>query len=1042
MPSATRAGIYPALLLLTSSLSPSFAYAQAGEEPPSTETEAGAETEPEAEPETETETETEPGTGTEAETEAESEAEAGTETETETETETDSESDDDIDEVVIEYGEEPEPEPEAPPAVAPEVTGPKATVQVPGEAPVLEPGADEQTGVEGRVVSRRPKKALSDAPVTATGADGKTRSALTDQRGRYKLFLPPGRYTLRSFYDLYHGAEWRDIAVKRGKFRKINFVLDPITEEDAGVEEQEVVYRADTATEAAQLNIRKETVSIQDTISKEEISRAGDSSAKTAVKRVVGVTIDEEGRIIIRGLGSRYNRVLMNNVEIPGVDPDIPAVKLDIFPTEIVSSLGVVKTPRADLPGNFAGGLMMVETANYPREFKLKASVSLGYNSLTTFKNRPDYDGGKLDWLGFDDGTRAFPKEIGKNRLDVGDAYPTSESVDEAAKAFSGTWNPTKKRSLPGFGLKVALGDTIDLKKNKRFGYQAAVVYAASDVRRTGFNRQYNFTDEGKATTDRENFDFEAGSLDVLWGTFGTAYLALNPDNELSITSFFSRKMRDRTLLQLGDREDNAILTTKNAFDFTARSIFFNQLSGDHRNIGDTRLRWRWTGYVSTGKREQPDRREVQQQVETQQIPRALRFWIDLDQIFVGAKTDLRFPLWQQAYAAVGGQVDYGKRDFLNRRFEYRNVTNEVLLGDPEVVLGPVGLGTVSSVDENTSENDSYEADQKLYTGFVQLESPITDWLKTLVGVRLEVFDQFIESKDPFAEPNPPPLTPEEREERVTDRTDIDFLPSLNTSFQLNEEMFIRVAYGMSVVRPAIRELAPFVFVDFLRGWNIRGNAGLERTRIQNAEVRYEWYLGESDLFAATGFFKYFKDPIEFVVLSANGDASYQNADKAWLAGGELELRFWLGRITPAFTRLYLQGNVAIMGSQTTLLEDETRTGKNQRRLYNQSPYVTNLSLRFDDPDSGVNVALVYNSFGPRIVEVGISSGDVTFPNVFQQPQHLLDLVASWQPREHWKLNFKWRNILLETNDFKQGNRLVKRENLGMWVSVGFDYMY
>ena len=1023
MPSATRAGIYPALLLLTSSLSPSFAYAQAGEEPPSTETEAGAETEPEAEP------------GSEAETETESETETETESETESDSETDT--DEDIDEVVIEYGEEPEPEPEAPPAVAPEVTGPKATVQVPGEAPVLEPGADEQTGVEGRVVSRRPKKALADAPVTATGADGKTRSALTDRRGRYKLFLPPGKYTLRSFYDLFHGAEWRDIAVKRGKFRKINFVLDPITEEDAGVEEQEVVYMAETATEAAQLNIRKEAVNIQDSISKEEISRTGEGTATGAVKRVVGVTVDEDGRVIIRGLGNRYNRILINNVEIPGVDPDIPSIKTDIFPSEILSNLGVVKTPRADLPGNFAGGLLLVETANYPREFKLKASVSLGYNSMSTFRQRPDYQGGNLDWLAFDDGTRAIPGEIGKNKLVITEdgEYNNFQDVADAASNFSDSWNPKRKTAIPGLGAKVTLGDTVELKGDKRLGYLAMALYGAREKIRSGFNRKYRFDEGGKSTVLLENDDFEAGILDVSWGGFGSVYLQLGQDNQLTLNTLYTRKARDKTLLQLGEREDNDILRTNNSYDFVERGILFTQLLGDHRNVGDTRLRLRWTGWASLGRRDQPDRRQVIQQVESQLITTASRVWLDLDQLAFGGKMNLRFPLWQEAYGTAGLQVDAGRRDFTSRRFVYRPLPNQDLIGDPQVVLGPTGLGTVSTVEELTGPDDSYNADQQLYAAFFMFETPVTDWLKTLVGVRTEIFDQLVESKSPFPE--------DTTDGQQTDRLDIDYLPSLNSSFKMNDKMFIKLAYGMSIVRPAIRELAPYLYQDFLRGWNIIGNPDLNRTRIQNAEARYEFYIGETDLFAATAFYKYFKDPIEFVVFSpVNDTAGYQNAEKAWLVGGEFELRYSLGRWTDALRNFYFQGNIALMVSRTTLPEDQTRSGRNKRPLYNQSPYVTNMSLRFDDPDSGVTASLVYNSFGKRIVEVGTSAGDFDFPDVFQQPQHLLDIIVTWMPREHWKLNLRWRNILFETNDFKQGDVLVKREDVGTTVSIGFDYIY
>ncbi len=309
----------------------------------------------------------------------------------------------DVDEVVIEYAPSPDMQEDSVKdaegkeieAVAPPVVSKSVDVQDPN---ALEPGADKQTGVQGQVVSGKPKKVLPDAPVLAKGkADGKLRSTITDERGRYRLYLPPGKYTLRSYYDLYHGARWDDIVVTRGKFSRVNFVLDPISEKDAGVEEQEIVYIADTSSEAAQLNIRKEAVGVQDAISAQEIKRAGDSTAKGAVSRVVGVTIDDDDRLIIRGLAGQYNRVLFNGIPIPGVDPNFPSVKLDIFPSDIVSNLAVVKTPRPDLPGNFAGGLLLIETSSFPQDFMLKAGASIGANTMSTFQDMPTYSGGKRD---------------------------------------------------------------------------------------------------------------------------------------------------------------------------------------------------------------------------------------------------------------------------------------------------------------------------------------------------------------------------------------------------------------------------------------------------------------------------------------------------------------------------------------------------------------------------------------------------------------------------------------------------------------------
>ncbi len=916
----------------------------------------------------------------------------------------------------------------------------------------LEPGADEETGVQGQVVSRRPKKVLPDAPVLAKGDDdGRLRSTLTDDRGRYRLYLPPGRYTLRSYYDLYHGARWDNILVTRGAFKRVNFVLDPISEEDAGVEEQEVIYQADTSSEAAQLNIRKETVGVQDAISAEEIKRSGDSTATGAVKRVVGVTIDEDDRIIIRGLADRYNLTLLNGVPVPGVDPSVPGVKLDIFPTDIVSNLSVVKVPRPDLFGAFAGGLLLIDTNKYPRDLTIKAGGSIGFNSMSTFQEMPNYDGGKRDWIGFDDGTRGLPSLVGNNRLDVGRAgsgsrYQTRDQVSQVGRSFENVWNPSYRRAIPNLSLKASVGDSGQIgNQGRRAGYLMSFLYDYEEAVRTGFNKRFVFDADGNILRPLQDFDIKAGKQEVLWGTFGSAFLELNPENFLNLTTMFSRTSEDVTLTQLGFREDtgfeNQYLTSKNSFNFIGRSILFSQLTGDHQNLGETQARFKWNVSGGLGRQDEPDRREVLQFPSSQLVTNANRYFADLNQYYVQGKSSVRFPLYQAfestAYLSFGAYGGYQDRDFTARRFVQQQLGTSRLVGDPEVLFDGLNMGSLSTVREITSINDSYVASNRLLAAYAQLETAMAPWLKFLGLVRYEGFTQRVRSESPFAEVVDPDQI------KSTDRTDHNPLPSGTFRFEINDQMFVILGYGMTVIRPAIRELAPFNYVDFVRGWNVVGNPDLESTQVQNAEARYEFYFGGTDLVAATAFFKWFDKPIEFVINSQiNNAATFENADNAWLVGGEVELRLGFQHLHEKLDRLFFVGNVALMKSQTNLPAGQGISGRLQRQLFNQSPYVTNLSLRFDDPDAGFMVGLVYNAFGPRIVEAGSAAGDFIIPDVFELPQHLLDFVATWQPTPHVKLGLKWKNIAFARKRFEQGDALVLLEDYGTTVSIGAEYIY
>ncbi len=332
----------------------------------------------------------------------------------------------------------------------------------------------------------------------------------------------------------------------------------------------------------------------------------------------------------------------------------------------------------------------------------------------------------------------------------------------------------------------------------------------------------------------------------MLWGTFGSAFLEINPDNFLNVTTMFSRVTSDIKRSRSSafeDQNDNFIPLSKNSYNFIGRSIFFNQLTGDHRNLKDSKVRLQWNAVVSTGKRDEPDRRLIEQQVESQTITSANRFFADLKQISVGGKTSVRFPVYEAfestAYASLGFNGGYTDREFNARRFTQQGRGGSLLVGDPEVLFGPDGLGPVSTIREVTRPEDSYVASNLLLGGYAQLETPIAPRTTFLGLLRFEAFRQEVTSQSPFSDAD---IEPE-----GTNRQDLNPMPSANFSVEINEKMFVKIGYGMTVIRPAISELAPFAYLDFLRGWNWFKATRISSGRVvQNAEARYEYYFGEN----------------------------------------------------------------------------------------------------------------------------------------------------------------------------------------------------
>ncbi len=142
------------------------------------------------------------------------------------------------------------------------------------------------TGVYGQVTDAQTKETLIEATVKVV--TGGQKSVLTDVDGNYQLALPPGKYDLRVFYDVYEGRRITGVIVEQGKATKLDVQLSA----DAGaVQEVVVEARADRRAEGAILQERKKAAAVSDAISSQEIARPPDSSGSDAVKRLVSATV-------------------------------------------------------------------------------------------------------------------------------------------------------------------------------------------------------------------------------------------------------------------------------------------------------------------------------------------------------------------------------------------------------------------------------------------------------------------------------------------------------------------------------------------------------------------------------------------------------------------------------------------------------------------------------------------------------------------------------------------------------------------------------
>ena len=238
--------------------------------------------------------------------------------------------------------------------------------------------------------------------VIVRAIENETIITQTDFEGSFTLKFPDNKqYTLNfvivGYQTLEEKIQLKDNAVLAKEFTLLN--------SSNIIKGMDVVAKRVKANDGYMEKMKMNSATTLDFISSEVMKKTGDASVVNAIARVSGVSTNG-GLITVRGIGDRYVRTTLNGSRIPTLDPLTNNIKLDIFPSSLVDNIVITKTQSADLPGDWAGAYISVETKDYPDKLTVNIESQFGYNSQTTFKNFITSDRSNTDWLGFDGGLR------------------------------------------------------------------------------------------------------------------------------------------------------------------------------------------------------------------------------------------------------------------------------------------------------------------------------------------------------------------------------------------------------------------------------------------------------------------------------------------------------------------------------------------------------------------------------------------------------------------------------------------------------------
>ena len=923
----------------------------------------------------------------------------------------------------------------------------------------LDPARPPKKGkgaIWGVLTDKRSEEPMMEAVVTVEGT--KLR-AITDLDGRYRLELPPGTYTLRFWAELHKAEILKNVHVEEGKGARLDAVLQ---NDEGAVDVVEVVTEADKTAVEGQILSRQRASAVGDSVGRAEIARTPDKNAAQAAQRVVGATVVGNRFVFVRGLGERYTNALLNGAPLPSPEPDRAAVPLDLFPTITLDSLTIAKTFTPDVPGDFAGGSVRVETRRIPSKFIFQSSLSGSYNSQSTFRDRLSYKGGSTDWLGFDDGFRALPPGFPSYKLTTGAPKPgggnvTDQDVDSAGRDVNSFFSSKRAFTPPDHSLSVAVGNAWKLGRESRLGALVALNYGHSyQIRTDEESNDYAVSSNGSLARQR-SYLVDTGNETASWGAFASTTYELNAHHRFTLIGLHSQ-IADKTVTVAEGFKDVAaqLAVHDTRLAFVSRAQNLGQLGGEHvlPELGGSEIDWRV--WLSNASRNEPDTRNVAWQLTQGSTTWSYaddsysgrHFWAEQSEGIKGGQLDFTTPIADDdSKLKFGGFVNLRRREFTSRAMAFRR-SSDLALSDysklncaskdfdacADSLFFGSNIGPVVRLSESTLPVDAYNADLDVYATYFMVDASLSPWFRVIAGERLEVTRQTIEPFDQFSS--------EPQESAGIDSTDL--LPALGTVFTLTKRSKLRTSLTRTLARPQLRELAPFAYSDFFGGRFVSGNPDLKMTRIINADLRFEFFPTLKEVLATTVFYKRFSDPIETVAI-ASGDrglVTFQNAEGADLYGMELEARKDLGFLSRSLKEFTGIANLTLAQSRIQLSGAAREYLTNASRpMTNQAPWVLNLALDYAG-SRGTTVRLLYNVAGKRIVQVG--SQDI--PDAYEHPRHVIDLSASQDINSHFQVKASASNILNAPHLVTQGPDhdapVVSKYTSGSVVSVGATYTY
>ena len=838
---------------------------------------------------------------------------------------------------------------------------------------------------------------------TTTGLDGSfTLHELPDK----------GKYTLVVSFMAY---KTKEIVVDVANDEKVDIPMD---EDLKQLGEVVVTGRREYRSDRSAVETVKNAGNVLNVMSQQSIQLSPDVNVASVLQRVSGVTMErdasgEASYAILRGMDKRYNYTLVNGVKIPSPDDKNRYIPLNLFPSDLMDRLVVSKSLTADMEGDAAGGVVDMVMKDAPSCFQLQANAAIGTTDYFWKDGRDYLTSNRSDY------TKKAPYEA------FGSEYKASMSD------FKNGPVQLKSHSMPAPNF---IGG---LSVGNRFWNDRLGVMLAGSIQNTfrGTERTYNSVKmaSGEQAMYISKLNHRYYSIhDLTTGAHAKIDLTL-PGHKIEWYNMYVRTNSK------GVRYNNSIGTEyigANSYTqddeirslSTTQSIFATNLKGTHHLTKNFTLDW--SGIFSQAKEEDPDRtyvtlsNSVSTEADadgnilsgnlwdtnkniTKTFPKDAerRFQHNMDTDWAGyinLTYDTHFANDVEALWKAGAQ--YRRKERCNRYYSYIFSP-----ADNAQDLDGNGLEQFDNVDwvckTPYSQASQLNYDSKEHIGGAYAMLTLKTKLGELIaGFRAEHTNQIYTMLQHFRNMG-----------QIGEQSYWDYLPSASLKWTPTKNMNIRLSYYRSINRPGFYEIVPYQIMG--EEYQEKGNPNLKRARIDNIDLRWEWFPSKTEQILAGVFYKYLKDPIEQVFVTSDGkigagtDAYYMpdNLGNAKNMGFEIDVIKYIRHFGIKANYTYTYSKITTSKREYKEGSAEYKSGVTQSRpLVNQAPHTANISLLYKDTENGWNAQLASSFTGAKLALVS------PFKDADQWDKAMfgLDLSAEKQFKNGYSIFFKANNLL------------------------------